>query len=186
MSLISLSGISAPVGFSPNLARRVPGIGPVPYPYGTAKTNEFAYEGWDPSDSGQAADAAKLHAAWDDWAQMVYFAIQEASNPGPIFKRWFDAGDADKVKSVFLKMFDPSGVGNPTPMMKDWVCEQADVGGRCTGTSNAYSVSNKGQFHFCPKGLGLPQADSLKCTDLDGYSSIKIKSIAFTMVHESV
>lgn len=186
MTLIIPSHISADIGFSPRLDKRAPGIGPVSYPYGQTLTNEFLYEGWDPSDPGQAADALKIHNSYNDWANMIYFALQEADAVSDTFKRWFDAGDAQNVKNVFLKMFDPSGVGQPTTLMTSWICEQADVKGACTATSNAYSVYNKGQFHLCPPGLAQPSADGMKCTDLDGYASRKMKSVAFTMVHESV
>ena len=116
---------------------------------------------------------------------MIYFALQEVNAVSDTFKRWFDASNAQDVKNVFLKMFDPSGVGQPTALMTNWICEQADVMGACKPSTNAYSVSNKGQFHFCPPGLAQPAADGMKCTDLDGFASAKMKSVAFTMVHES-
>ncbi|MCJ1264481.1 hypothetical protein MMC22_004353 [Lobaria immixta] len=115
----------------------------------------------------------------------IYFALQEADAVSDTFKRWFDASNAQDVKNVFLKMFDPSGVGQPTTLMTRWICERDDIKGACRPTSNAYSVYNKGQFHFCPLGLTKPAADSLKCADLDGFASMKMKSVAFTMVHES-
>jgi hypothetical protein len=117
---------------------------------------------------------------------MIYFALQEAEAVSDTFKRWFDAGDAQNVKNVYLKMFDNSGIGQPTTLMTRWICEQADVMGKCTPGKNAYSVYNKGQFHICPAGLAQPSAAGMKCTDIDGYASRKMKSVAFTMVHESV
>ena len=116
---------------------------------------------------------------------MIYFALQEADAVSDTFKRWFDAGDAQNVKNVLQKMFDPSGVGQPTTLMQKWVCEQEDVAGQCKPGRNAYSVSNKGQFHFCPAGLAQPNANDLKCSDLDAFPSAKMKSVAFTMLHES-
>ena len=166
--------------------RAPPGTGPVSYPYGQAGLNEFMWEGWDPNDNGQKADALKIHNAYNsDWTQMVYFALKEADAASDTFKRWFDAGDAQNVKNVLQKMFDPSGVGNPTTLMQSWICEQSDIKGVCTPGKNAYSVSNKGQFHFCPPGVAQPNADDLKCSDLDSFPSAKMKSVAFTLLHES-
>ena len=69
--------------------------------------------------------------------------------------------------------------------MKDWVCEREDVKNACTPRKNAYSVSNKGVFHFCPQGLNRPNTRDLTCADLDAFASAKMKSIAFTLLHES-
>lgn len=178
--------VPADAGISLRLDKRAPGIGAVSYPYGQAFTNEFLYEGWNPSDQGQAANALKIHNGYNDWANMIYFVLKEADAVSDTFKRWFDAGDAQKVKSVFLKMLDPSGVGKPTTLMTRWICEQADITGACRPTSNAYSVYNKGQFHLCPPGLAQRSANGMVCSDLDAYASKKMKSVAFTMVHESV
>ena len=170
---------------TPDLVRRV-GAGTSSYPYGQAGLNEFSWEGWDPNDNGQQADATKIHNAYNnDWTQMIYFALQEADAVSDTFKRWFDPGDAQNVKNVLQKMFDPSGVGQPTTLMQSWVCEQEDVVGQCKPGRNAYSVSNKGQFHFCPQGVAQPNAGDLKCSDLDSFPSAKMKSVAFTMLHES-
>lgn len=49
---------------------------------------------------------------------MIYFALREADAVSDTFKRWFDAGDAQNVKSVFLKMFDPSCVREPTTLIE--------------------------------------------------------------------
>ena len=116
---------------------------------------------------------------------MIAFAWREADQGTDVFKRWFDAGDAGKVKSVFEKMVSQSGVQQPTELMKSWICERDDIKGQCKPGRNAYSVSNKGQFHFCPQGVAQPNAADLQCSDFDSYASAKMKSVAFTMVHES-
>ena len=116
---------------------------------------------------------------------MIYFALQEADAVSDTFKRWFDASNAPDVKNVFLKMFDLSGLGQPTTLMTLWICERDDIKGFCKSSTNAYSVANKGQFHFCPPGLTKPAANGMKCADLDGFASSKMKSVAFTLLHES-
>lgn len=115
---------------------------------------------------------------------MVAFAWREADSKTETFKRWFDEADADNVKKVLEKVVSSQGVQQPTVLMKDWICEQNDVKGACRPTTNAYSVSNKGQFHLCPPGVAQPNAADLKCSDLDGFPSAKMKSVAFTMLHE--
>ncbi|KAL9129725.1 MAG: hypothetical protein Q9175_007213 [Cornicularia normoerica] len=122
----------------------------------------------------------------DDWGNMVAFAWTEADGVTDIFKRWFDASNARDVKNVLEKMMTGfAGIAHPTPMMTDWICERDDARGACKPSINAYSVSNKGQFHFCPPGLALPNARDLTCANLDAFPSAKMKSVAFTMLHES-
>lgn len=117
---------------------------------------------------------------------MVAFAWAEADQVTDTFKRWFDASNAQDVKNVLEKMMTGfAGIPQPTPMMTSWICERDDIKGQCTPSRNAYSVSNKGQFHFCPPGLALPNARDLTCADLDAFISSKMKSVAFTMLHES-
>ena len=43
----------------------------------------------------------------------------------------------------------------------------------------------KGNFPRLPQGLTQPSARDLKCSDLDGYASQKMKSFAFTLMHEA-
>ncbi|KAI4116552.1 MAG: hypothetical protein LQ338_007691 [Usnochroma carphineum] len=167
----------------PSLVKRV-GLGPSPYPYGNGGLNEFSWHEWDPNDSGQKSDAVKIHNAYNDMTNMVAFAWREADSKTETFKRWFDEADADNVKKVLEKVVSSQGVQQPTVLMKDWICEQNDVKGACRPTTNAYSVSNKGQFHLCPPGVAQPNAADLKCSDLDGFPSAKMKSVAFTMLHE--
>lgn len=117
---------------------------------------------------------------------MVAFAWTEADQVTDTFKRWFDASNAQDVKNVIEKMMAGfASIPQPTTMMTTWVCERDDVKGSCKPSANAYSVSNKGQFHFCPPGLALPNAKDLTCGDLDAFPSAKMKSVAFTMLHES-
>ena len=168
----------------PDLVKRVD-LGPSAYPYGSELTNEFSWHGWDPTDQGQKADALKIHNAYDTWTNMIAFAWREADHKTDTFKRWFDESNAQDVKNVLEKMVSQSGIQQPTPLMKGWICERDDVKGACSAGKNAYSVSNKGQFHLCPPGLALPNTGDLKCSDLDGFPSAKMKSVAFTMLHES-
>ena len=148
--------------------------------------NEPQYLNWDPNDNGQQkADAGKIHNGHDDMINMVYFAWVEADRKSDIFKRWFDEGDADNVKRVLEKIVDPRGVGQANPLMTQWVCQQDDEDNRCTGTSNAYSASRRGIFHFCPRGLQQPNIRDLTCSNLDKYASRKMASVAFTMMHEA-
>lgn len=176
--------LSTPVRSVPDLVKRVD-LGPSQYPYGTPLQNEFSWHGWDPNDNGQKADAQKIHDAYDDWTNMVAFAWTEADQKTDSFKRWFDEGDADNVKKVLERLITRTGIQQPTEQMKDWICEKDDIIGGCKPGKNAYSVSNKGQFHMCPPAIALPRAKDLKCSDLDGFASAKIKSVAFTMMHES-
>lgn len=168
----------------PDLVKRVD-LGPSAYPYGRESHNEFQWHGWDPNDQGQKADALRIHNAYNDWSNMIAFAWREADQVTETFKRWFDASNAQDVKKVLEKMVSQSGVQQPTDLMKSWICEHDDVKGVCSRGKNAYSVSNKGQFHFCPQGLTLPNTADLKCGDLDGFASAKMRSIGFTMLHES-
>ena len=160
-------------------------LGPSSYPYGQELLNEFKWHDWDPQDLGQKADGVRIHNAYDDFTNMVAFAWREADQVTDTFKRWFDASNAQDVKNVLEKMVSQSGVQQPTPLMTNWICERDDIKGLCTPGKNAYSVSNKGQFHFCPQGLSKPNLRDLQCSDLDGYASEKMKSVAFTMLHES-
>ncbi|KAL8652672.1 MAG: hypothetical protein Q9210_002548 [Variospora velana] len=116
---------------------------------------------------------------------MVYFAWVEADRKSDTFKRWFDEGDADNVKKVLEKIVDPKGVGQANPLMTQWVCQQDDAFNRCTGTSRAWSAWQRGVFHMCPPGLQRPNIRDLRCSDLDGYASQKMGSVAFTMMHEA-
>ena len=116
---------------------------------------------------------------------MVYFAWKEADSKSDTFKRWFDEGDADNVKKVLEKIVDPTGVGSANPLMKQWVCQQDDAYNRCTGTTNAWSAWQRGYFHMCPKGLQNPNIRDLTCSNLDGYASRKMASVALTMMHEA-
>lgn len=117
---------------------------------------------------------------------MVAFAWTEADQMTDTFKRWFDASNAQDVKNVLEKMMTGfAGIPQPTSMMTNWVCEQDDIKGACKPSRNAYSVSNKAQFHFCPPGLAQPNARDLTCADFDAFISPKMKSVAFTMLHES-
>lgn len=116
---------------------------------------------------------------------MIAFAWREADQKTDTFKRWFDENNAQDVKNVLEKMVSQGGLQQPTPLMKRWICERDDVKGVCTPGKNAYSVSNKGQFHLCPPGVAQPNAADLTCSSLDGFASVKMKSVAFTMLHES-
>ena len=148
--------------------------------------NEPQYINWDPNDNGQQkADAGKVHNGYDDMINMVYFAWVEANGKSDTFKRWFDEGDADNVKKVLEKIVDPTGVGQANPLMTQWVCQQDDAYNRCKSTTNAWSASERGYFHICPKGLQLPNIRDLTCSNLDGYPSRKMSSVAFTMMHEA-
>ena len=168
----------------PDLIKRVD-LGPSAYPYGPELLNEFRWHGWDPNDQGQKADAEKIHSAYDDWANMIAFAWREADQITDTFKRWFDESNAQDVKNVLERMVSQSGVQQPTELMKDWICEKDDIKGQCTPGRNAYSVANRGIFHFCPQGLQKPNARDMTCDVLDGFASEKMKSIAFTLLHES-
>ncbi|CAD6579778.1 MAG: hypothetical protein ASARMPRED_009247 [Alectoria sarmentosa] len=122
----------------------------------------------------------------NDWGNMVAFAWNEANQVTDTFKRWFDASNAQDVQNVLERMMAGfAGLPQPVPMMTQWVCEQDDVKGQCIPSRNAYSVSNKGQFHFCPPGLAQPNAPDLTCADLDAFPSAKMRSVATTMLHES-
>lgn len=147
--------------------------------------NEPQYLNWDPNDDGQKADALKIHNGYADMINMVYFAWREADSKSDTFKRWFDEGDADNVKKVLEKIVNPTGVGQANPLMTQWICQQNDENNRCTATRNAWSAGSKGIFHMCPKGLQQPNLGDLTCSNLDGYPSQKMKSVAFTMMHES-
>lgn len=114
--------------------------------------------------------------------QLAWCAWDEADRNTESFKRWFDEGDRDNVKKVMEKIVGPTTF-EPTTLVKDWVCQQED-GGLCTGGKNAWSASNRGHWHMCPPGLAQPNTKDLKCSDLDGYASKKIKSIGFSMFHE--
>lgn len=168
------------------IVERAPGAQPSDYPYGTPHVNEPQYLNWYPNDNGQQkADAGKIHNGYADMINMVYFAWVEADKNSNTFKRWFDQGDADNVKKVLEKILDPKGVGQANPLMTQWVCQQDDQFNRCTGTRRAWSASNRGYFHMCPLGLQQPNIGDLKCSDLDGYPSRKMASVAFTMMHEA-
>lgn len=84
---------------------------------------------------------------------MIYFALKEVDAVRDTFKRWFDAGDAQKVKEVLQKMFHLSGVGQPTTLMQNWVCERDDVIDESEPSQSAYPISKPGQFQVYPKGL---------------------------------
>ena len=134
----------------PDLVKRVD-LGPSAYPYGPELLNEFRWHGWDSNDQGQRANAEKIHTAYDDWANMVAFAWREADQKTDTFKRWFDESNAQDVKNVLERMVSQSGVQQPTELMKDWICEKDDIKGECKPGRNAYSIPNKGYFHFCPQ-----------------------------------
>lgn len=117
---------------------------------------------------------------------MISFAWREADQVTATFKRWFDEANAPDVKKVLEKLVSQTGIQQPTPLMKEWICEREDVQNGCTSPGkNAYSVSNRGQFHFCPAGINRPNTRDLTCADLDSFASAKMKSIAFTLLHES-
>ncbi|KAL1594347.1 hypothetical protein SLS60_010107 [Paraconiothyrium brasiliense] len=171
---------------APDLVKRVD-ADPSAYPYGTAITNEFSWSGWDPNDTGtQRDDGVKIHNAYDDMLNMIYFAWQEANAKSDTFKRWFDESDSGNVVKVLERMFNPSGVGQATELMKDWILLRNDDYNKCgTNTRNAYSAWQRGFFHICPKGIAQPNMRDLKCTDIDGFASQKMKSVAFSMLHEA-
>jgi len=70
----------------------------------------------------EKADAVKIHNAYGDWANMIAFAWREADQVTDTFKRWFDASHAHDVKKVLERMQSQSGVQQPTPLMKEWIC----------------------------------------------------------------
>ncbi len=105
------------------------------------------------------------------------------------FKRWFDAGDAEKVKNVFANMVSTDQTINPVPpdLIPRITLEQADWLGRCAATDrivNAYMSFVSGRFHLCPVGIARPNAVEVSCSQLDGYSSAKIRTVAGIMIHE--
>ena len=118
---------------------------------------------------------------------MIYFAWKEADARSATFKRWFDEADAEHVKSVLSKIVDPDGVGQAAPLMRDWICDKDDKPNLCnTGPGkNAYSISNKGIFHLYPRCLVYLNTRALKCSDLDPHASLKMRSVAFSMMHEA-
>jgi hypothetical protein len=180
------SSPSITTALAPDLVKRVD-ADPSAYPYGIATTNEFSWLGWDPTATdAQRDDGVKLHNAYSDMLNMVYFAWKEADAKSATFKRWFDEGDADNVKNVLTKILDPAGVGQATELMKSWVSQREDTYQRCTGEKNAWSAYQRGIFHICPKGIAQPNARDLKCSDLDATASRKMKSVAFTMMHEAM
>lgn len=179
-------------GLVPDLVKRAD-TKPSSWPYDSPMENEFSYYGWNAANQSEEeitterANAEKLHKAFWDINDMMHFALQEIDTNSDIFKRWFDEDDAGDVKRVFLRMYDPDGIDWASARMKDWVCVKEDAWIQCANTSlAAYSVYQEGYFHFCPTGLSLPTASDLLCTDLDGYSSQKIRSVAFLMLHEAM
>lgn len=161
-------------------------MAPSPYPYGPSLLNEFGWDGWDPHNLTQSANAAKIHGSWKDMIDMIAFAWQEADRVSDTFKRWFDASDAQDVKNVLERMFVSTADPRPTPLMKGWVCEGQDIKNHCVETKKAYTWPLQGVFHICPRGMMNPMLQDLTCADLDAFPSSKMKSIAFTMLHEAV
>lgn len=116
---------------------------------------------------------------------MVTLAWNEADGKTDTFKRWFDENDADNVKKVLERVVDIS-TKRPNDRMANWICEKDDISNFCKATTNAYTISQKGIFHFCPFGLQKPNARDQTCTDLDGYASKKTRSVGMTMMHEAM
>ena len=85
-----------------DLVKRID-LDPSSYPYGNSITKGFSWLGWDPRDQSQKNDAVKLHSAYDDKLNMVYFAWREADAKSDTFKLWFDEGDADNVKKGLVR-----------------------------------------------------------------------------------
>lgn len=165
--------------------KRVDRAVPSPYPYGPEFVNEFSWHGWDPNNANEEFDAQRIHNAYDDFYYMIVAAWEEADSVTEIFKRWFDASHALDVKNVLEKLVSRT-IQAPSPLLKTWICEKEDNSDLCARhpQGKAYTFFGRGSFHFCPAGLASPQAKDQSCADLDPFSSKKIISIAFTLLHE--
>ena len=191
--LIYLRALTLTTHSDPELVRRAQAPDPSDYPYGTPLTNEMKYLGYeanekDPKYNDHKAIASKLHRGFEDMVHLAKLAYDEADKKSDIFKRWFNEGDAEKVKSVFQKIVDPTGTGSATPLMKDWVNLSEDDDERdCDDpTTNAWTYKNLGWWHMCrPQGQDKPENRNLGCKDIDGFASKKMRSVGSTMLHEA-
>ncbi len=115
---------------------------------------------------------------------MIALAWREADQVTDTFRHWLDASNAQDVKNVLEKMVVQSYVPQPTDLMKGLICEHDDIRQKCRPGLNAYIIPSKGQVHFCPDGVAKPNAADLQCSDLDGFASAKMRSVASTMLYE--
>ena len=143
------------------------------------------YLGYDPKNDDHKAIATKLHDGFNDMLLLAKLGYNEADKKSTVFKRWFDESHADQIKAVFEKIVDPVS-GSATPLMKDWVNYYEDYRPKCEKGIFAYTTSKKGKWHMCrPKGQDQPSNQGRTCSDIDGYASEKMESIAMTMLHEA-
>ncbi|KAF2833771.1 hypothetical protein CC86DRAFT_389905 [Ophiobolus disseminans] len=148
---------------------------------------------WNPQDTGTERDEGRrIHDDYTTMKEMAIFAWREADAKTATFKRWFAESDAQNVKNVLGRIMDMSlTVPEAHPRMKDRVLYRDDFGQQCDGKTYAYTTTKSAKHHFCPRGLAQPSMARMVCNDLDGngadkYSSKKIRSIAGTMLHESM
>lgn len=152
------------------------------------------YENWDPTDADEAIDGIKIHETWEPMLLMAELAWHEADQRTATFRRWFDVGDADKVKSVFERILHPDqNTLKAAELLSDIVVDRSDFHNNDCQSSpfpNAYTLATTGRMHFCTRAFTQPYMEELECSDLDGsaesgyYSSYKISTIAGTLLHE--